>query len=352
MGCNFCSTSAMFGGKGKFVNFYETGQELFQIMEGMERSMSVQSFFVMDENFLLHRKRALELMELMQQHQKSWSLYVFSSGRVLQSYSMEQLLGLGVSWVWMGLEGEDNEYRKLRGVNTLELVREMQANGIRVLGSSIIGLENHTPENIDAAIDYAIRHDTDFHQFMLYTPVAGTPLYDEHRNLGTLYEDMDEADTHGQFQFNFRHPHISREQSGEILIRAFDRDFEVNGPSVMRIARTLLQGWQRHKNHPDARIRRRIHREAEGLPSVYSSALWATEVYFRDRKPQLARKAAALREKFNREFGLKGRIVAPLGGALVRLLMHREEKRLNSGWTYQPPLFVDRRNWEMLPQTE
>ncbi|MDD1748900.1 MAG: hypothetical protein LUO89_03395, partial [Methanothrix sp.] len=338
----------------KFVNFYETGQELFEIMSGMEQRMGVQSFFVMDENFLLHRKRALELLELMQQHQKSWSLYVFSSGRVLQSYSMEQLLGLGVSWVWMGLEGEDSQYHehKLRDVNTLEMVREMQANGIRVLGSSIIGLENHTPENIDAVIDYAIKHDTDFHQFMLYTPVPGTPLYEEHRNLGTLYEDMDEADTHGQFRFNFKHPHISRDQSGEILIRAFNRDFDVNGPSVMRIARTLLQGWLRHKNHPDARIRRRIHREAEGLSMAYSSALWATEVYFREKKPQLASKAAVLREKFTREFGLTGKLVAPVGGALVRMLMAREEKRLNSGWTYQPPLFVDRRNWELLPQPE
>jgi tRNA A37 methylthiotransferase MiaB len=27
MGCNFCTTSAFFGGKGKFVNFYETGDE-------------------------------------------------------------------------------------------------------------------------------------------------------------------------------------------------------------------------------------------------------------------------------------------------------------------------------------
>jgi len=33
MGCNFCSTSAMFGGKGKFVNFYETGDELFDVMD-------------------------------------------------------------------------------------------------------------------------------------------------------------------------------------------------------------------------------------------------------------------------------------------------------------------------------
>jgi hypothetical protein len=29
MGCNFCTTSSFFGGKGKFVNFFETGDELF-----------------------------------------------------------------------------------------------------------------------------------------------------------------------------------------------------------------------------------------------------------------------------------------------------------------------------------
>ena len=32
MGCNFCTTSAFFGGKGKSVNFFETGDELFEVM--------------------------------------------------------------------------------------------------------------------------------------------------------------------------------------------------------------------------------------------------------------------------------------------------------------------------------
>lgn len=32
MGCNFCTTSAFFGGKGRFVNFYETGKQLFDVM--------------------------------------------------------------------------------------------------------------------------------------------------------------------------------------------------------------------------------------------------------------------------------------------------------------------------------
>jgi len=66
MGCNFCATSAMFGGKGKFVNFYDTGDELFQVMSAVANEMGVRSFFMMDENFLLHHKRALRLLELME----------------------------------------------------------------------------------------------------------------------------------------------------------------------------------------------------------------------------------------------------------------------------------------------
>jgi radical SAM superfamily enzyme YgiQ (UPF0313 family) len=350
MGCNFCSTSAMFGGKGNFVNFFDTGRDLFQVMSRMEESMKTQSFFVMDENFLLHRARALELLGLMKQHGKSWSLYVFSSARSVQSYSMDELVGLGISWIWMGLEGEDSSYAKLRNMDTQVLVRDLHANGIRVLGSSIIGLETHTRENIDQVIDYAVAHDTDFHQFMLYTPVPGTPLYAEHQSKGTLIPGIDDADTHGQYAFNFLHPHISREESGEFLLRAFTRDYELNGPSVMRIARTLLEGWKRHKNHPEARVRERYRRECLALPLAYGSGLWAMERYFRDANAPLTKKIRQLRADLGREFGFVNRLAVPLLGPVVYQLVRREERRLNRGWTYQPSMVIEKRNWERLPQ--
>ncbi len=345
VGCNFCCTSAMFGGKGCFVNFYETGRELFDVMCRLEKRMKVRSFFVMDENFLLHRRRALELLELMRRHEKSWSIDVFSSARTIQSYSIEELVGLGISWVWMGLEGEDSSYAKLRGVDTHALVRNLQSHGIRVLGSSIIGLESHTPENMDRVIDYAVSHDTDFHQFMLYTPMPGTPLYAEHREKGTLLEGIDEADIHGQYAFNFRHPHISREDSGRFLLRAFERDFEHNGPSIMRLARTLLQGWQRYKNHPEKRIRERFNRETRSLRIGYAAGLWAMEQYFRPINGPVADKVKSLRAAFNREFGLASRLAAPIGGRWVRYMLRREEERLRAGWTYQPRTFVEKKNW-------
>ena len=61
MGCNFCTTSAFFGGKGKFINFYETGDQLYEVMCQAEASLGVQTFFVMDENFLLHRELLTQL---------------------------------------------------------------------------------------------------------------------------------------------------------------------------------------------------------------------------------------------------------------------------------------------------
>jgi radical SAM superfamily enzyme YgiQ (UPF0313 family) len=343
MGCNFCATSAMFGGKGKFVTFYRTGLELFRVMCRLEQRMGVQSFFIMDENFLLYRRRALELLDLMRGHGKAWSLYVFSSAHALSTFSMNELVSLGIAWVWLGLEGEDSSYRKLRAADTRRLVRQLQQNGIRVLGSSIIGLESHTPENIDHAIDHAVAHDVDFHQFMLYTPLPGTPLYEQHRRAGSLEQDCDEADIHGQFRFNFRHPHISREQSHEFLLRAFRRDFEVNGPSIFRMARTLFQGWQRHRHHPEARVRERFRREAQILPTVMAGALWAMERHFRARNPGVRSKVADLYAVLVAEFGRRCRALAPSIGCVLRALLWREERRLARGWSYEPPTFVERR---------
>jgi len=340
VGCNFCSTSALFGGKGRHINFYETGDELYSVMIQMERKLGVQSFFVMDENFLLHRKRALRLLELMEENRKSWSLYVFSSARVLQSYTIDQLMGLGISWVWMGLEGEKSRYAKLNGVDTRSLVRELQSHGIRVLGSSIIGLEDHTPENMPDVIAHAVSHDTVFHQFMLYTPVPGTPLHEEHRKNGTLYspDEFPLADAHGQYRFNYRHPHIRDGREEQLILDAFRTDFEVNGPSLYRMIRTFLAGWRTYKDHPDRRIRDRFRREVKPLRGGYAGALWAMKKWYAGDE-RMAGNTADLLNSLYKEFGWKTRLVAPVVGRFLHAAAKKEEARLARGWTYEPRFF-------------
>ena len=351
MGCNFCSTSALFGGKGKFVNFYETGDELYAVMCGIERKLKVRSFFVLDENFLLHRKRALRLLELMEAGNKSWSLSVFSSARVLKSYSMEQLMGLGVSFVWMGLEGEESTYGKLKGVDTLYLVQRLQASGIRVLGSSILGLEEHRPEGMSAIIDYAVRHETVFHQFMLYTPIPGTPLHEKHQQEGNLLPESEfpVADAHGQYRFNYRHPHFHNGEEGRYLLDAFQRDFEVNGPSLLRLIRVLLNGWQSSKLHPQ-RVRERLAKEAAPLRITYAGAVWAIARHYQ-LNPQLKEKAAQLLADLYAEFGWGTRLLAPLIGRYAHSRLQKEKKRLAADHSYEPTSFCEKNAAELLRET-
>ncbi|MDY6792645.1 MAG: cobalamin-dependent protein [Thermodesulfobacteriota bacterium] len=343
IGCNFCSTSALFGGKGRFINFYKTGDELFDIMCDMERKLKVRSFFILDENFLLHRRRALRLLELMQDHQKGWALNVFSSARVIKSYTMEQLVGLGIIWVWMGLEGKDNHYRKLNDIDTRKLVRKLQNHGIRVLGSTIIGLENHTPENMPAMIDHAISHKTDFHQFMLYTPNPGTPLYETHKQAGTLFDESDFslADAHGQYRFNYRHSHIANGMEGRFLIDAFTRDFESNGPSLGRLIRTMLKGWQRYQNHPDKRIRERYRWDSAPIRTTYAGAVWAMKKRL-GRNRAVHHQLKILLKDLYREFGWKTRVMAPLIGIFCLAAMINEERRLTKGRAHEPDTFYEK----------
>ncbi len=343
VGCNFCSTSALFGGKGNFVNFYETGDEIFKVMCRLEEKLNARSFFALDENFLLHRKRALRLLELMEAHQKSWSLMVFSSARVLKSYTFEQLVRLGISWVWMGMEGKESQYKKLKGVDTHELVRTLQSHGIRVLGSSIIGLEDHTPENIDEVIKYAISHDTDFHQFMLYTPNPGTPLYEEHQRKGTLLPESEfpAPDTHGQYRFNYRHQHIQNGEEEGFLLKAFRQDFEVNGPSLARLIRTMLKGWQQYKDHPDPCIRDRFRWDVRSLRGTYAGAVWAMRKWYQGDE-RVAEKLDVLLQDICKEFGWKTKIAAPVIGRHVYRLLKKEDERLASGWTYEPKTFYEK----------
>jgi hypothetical protein len=297
----------------------------------------------MDENFLLHRKRALRLLERMREHGKPWALYVFSSANALRQYTDEELVGLGVSWAWLGLEGKQSAYAKLNGTDTLALVRRLQGLGIRVLGSSIVGLAEHGADNIDAAIDHAVAHDTEFHQFMLYTPVPGTPLHAEHQANGTLLtaEECPDADTHGQLRFNYRHPRIENGEETEYLLRAFRRDFEVNGPSVTRIARTLLRGWLALKDHPDPRVRERVRFETKDLKTRYAGALWAAEKWFARTNPALAERLRETLREVETAFGWTAWVAARVIGPVVLATLWREERRLRRGRTCEPPAFYE-----------
>ena len=52
----------------------------------------VRSFFIMDENFLLYRKRVMERLDYMKAKGNAWVSYVFSSANAVAKYTMRDLV--------------------------------------------------------------------------------------------------------------------------------------------------------------------------------------------------------------------------------------------------------------------
>jgi hypothetical protein len=187
---------------------------------------------------------------------------------------------------------------------------------------------------------------------MLYTANQGTPLYTELKEKGALLppEEFKISDSHGQFRFNHRHPHIPAGAEEKILFEAFERDFKVNGPSLSRLIRTILKGWQRYQSHPDVRIRNRYLVDVKPLRTIYAGAVWAMKKWYRHDKV-LHRQLADLLGDIYSTLGWQPRLVAPVAGRYIYWTMKREEKRVAAGWTIEPKTFFEK-NQAALALTE
>lgn len=333
MGCKFCATSAMFGGRGKSILFYRTAEELFSVMCQLERISRNKNFFIMDENLLGRRRLMRDFLKLVREHGRDWSLYSFSSARDVRAFGLDDVVRLGLGHVWIGMENEDAGYDKLRGIDTRGLIREMREHGIIVTGSTIIGEEHHTVDSARRLVDRAVSHDCDFHQFTLLTAFPGTPLYREYGERGLLLgaDQCPPEDVHALYRFNYRHPHIPPGAEDQLIVDAFKRDLEANGPSAARMIRTMLNKWKKYRRDPEDRLRRAVRRECGWLPSFGAAAV---RVLSKER-PNDPKIAALLRD-LKDEFGLTARLAAPGLGGVMRISSAIENLKLAAGWNYEP----------------
>ncbi len=113
-----------------------------------------------------------------------------------------------------------------------------------MLASGILCMEHHTPDNMQEDIDFLVRLESDFVQFMLLTPIPVTALYKDHKRRGLLRMDLPFQEWHGQKLLSYRHPAFSDEDSERWINRAFRQDYEENSSSMFRMAETAIRGYE------------------------------------------------------------------------------------------------------------
>ena len=243
--CKFCCTSHFFG--RKYTHFLSTGKQLFETACRIADRLGRDEFFVMDENFLKDKTRALQLMDEMERHGRFFKFHLFSSAETITDFGLDNLERLGVTFVWIGVESssEIGNFAKNKGIDPGQLIKALRDRGIIVLASGILCMEHHTPENIGHEIDFMVGLKADFVQFMLLTPLPVTQLYRDHRDRGLLRDDLPYEEWHGQKMLSYRHPLFPGDSAARWVDTAFRRDYEENSSSLCRVIDTILRGYRR-----------------------------------------------------------------------------------------------------------
>lgn len=264
-GCEFCLTSHYF--KCKHLPFLKTGKEIYDTMCDLGQDMPVgmgtqsRSFLILEEDFLLDQKRVRELAEFTKKDLKvPFRFSCFGSARAVSQYDPEELVEMGLDTVWIGVESPQKEYKKLNGIDMKRLFSSLHENGIKTIGSMILGYDFHTTQTINDDVGYLISLSPTYNQFMLYTPLPGTPLYTKYKEEERIL-DLPWNRFNG-FEFTVKHPHFSPEEMKQAQDNAYKRAFRELGPSVMRMIKVYLQGYVKHKNsrNPVLKERAKIYR--------------------------------------------------------------------------------------------
>jgi len=240
--CPFCSTSHFFG--KSYLSFYEGGEELFNICCRISKELNTDQFFIMDENFFIQKKRALELLSAMEREKRFFTFTIFSSTDVIAAFGIDNMLRLGIDGVWIGVESKRPIFHKTKSVDIPKMIKELRNAGIGVLTSVILGLDHHDKKTVEEEIDYIISLRPDFSQFAPCMALPVTGLYEEKKSQGLIDFDLPYEEWHGQKYINWRHPHLSRDELYFWLKEAFKREYDRLGASIIRMAQTMLNGYR------------------------------------------------------------------------------------------------------------
>ncbi len=196
-GCRFCSVILLFGRQFRYNSIDRV------IAEIRQNGSQAEHIFFCDDNFTADRERSKQLMEriLSEGLKVEWSAQV----RVEAARDPE-LLDLmarsGCILVYIGLESINpatlKSFKKAQTVEDIrESVKTFHLYGIGVHGMFVFGSEEDTIQVLRDTVGFSHEIDIDSLQYLILTPIPGTPIYDELLNQNRLlHQDWQYYDGH------------------------------------------------------------------------------------------------------------------------------------------------------------
>src|SRR2546422_4993521 len=175
--CTFCSVPGMYG------HAFRT-HSIGRVLEELELHRGNAYVFFADDIFTANKKRVKELLRGMIARglTPEWGAQVRTE--TVDDPELLQLMRESNCFnVYVGFESINPRtlklFQKKQDVAKIErAIERFHAYGISIHGMFVVGSDEDDLETIDATADFALKHDIDSIQFMILTPIPGSPDYD------------------------------------------------------------------------------------------------------------------------------------------------------------------------------
>lgn len=196
--CRFCSVIPMFGRRYRFKSVDATLDEIRYVS-----SVSKATVFFVDDNFAANKKRTKGVLKgiIDEGMRLSWSAQVRTD--VAKDTELLRLMAdSGCSTLYIGFESVNPKtlelYNKKQGLDEIiDCIKAVKEHGISIHGMFVLGADTDDVETIKRTADFASKLKIDTIQFMMLTPLPGTPVFFEMRDSGRLlHKDWSKYDAH------------------------------------------------------------------------------------------------------------------------------------------------------------
>lgn len=223
--CNFCSVTTVFGPKFRMKSTAQIIREL-EAVRGVSRT---RRCIFNDDNMFLMRRRTSEVLEAM----KPLRMKYFAQTDVSIAEDprlLDLLRESGCVTVFIGFENlvpenlaliQKSKKKQKQAETYSESCRKIQAHGIQVLGSFVVGLDHDTRDSLLRLRDFILENRI-WAQFLFLTPFPGTRSRAELIEQGRLSADHTDWDLYTCYDAIFEPARMKREELEETILEVYE----------------------------------------------------------------------------------------------------------------------------------
>ncbi|WP_374399311.1 radical SAM protein [Niveibacterium sp.] len=177
--CNFCCINAPFGKNAYRMWSPET---VVAEIDHLVKTYGVKNIKFVDEMFVLNRRHVEGICDLLIERGYDLNIWAYARVDTVKDDMLGKLRAAGFNWLCLGIESgsehvRDGAEKSFGSDEIIDIVRKIQAHGIRVMGNYIFGLPDDTHESMQATLDLALELNCEFANFYSAMAYPGSQLY-------------------------------------------------------------------------------------------------------------------------------------------------------------------------------